>query len=200
VGDAQTTGHAWSVVSASLLARGSARAAVSAAQRARTYAGGTPAAVMAILGRACAEAELGRADAVLDAVAEAEREHARLPAELWGEPGYSLGTYHPAQLKAFAGLSLVKAGMHAAAAPRLAEAADLLAGTGSGLLVVVWLSQATSALAAGDVDGAYDLVAMAVTQAEHRPSAWVAEAVIRHNELARGAMSDLVERVRRWGF
>jgi hypothetical protein len=133
-------------------------------------------------------------------VAAAEEEHARLGTEAWGAPGYSLGTYHPANLKAASGWALVSVGLHNEAKPRLDEAAALLNGTKSGLLTVVWISQAHAAIGTGDTDGAHTHAAMAVAEAETHPAAWVAKTVTRLSARAGGAFGELVERTARWGF
>ncbi len=199
VGDRQTVGHARSVVAAALGNVGKNRAALSMAQQARSHAGASPAAVMALLEEACAAAAMGRTHTVIDTVAMAEEEHARLPVDAWGSPGYPLGTYHPANAKAFAGWALAKVGMYSEATPRLDEAAELLAGTRSGLLAFVWLTQASAILGIGDVDGAHDFAAVAVAQAETRPSWSVTATVARLDRQAGGAFADLVEQTSRWG-
>jgi hypothetical protein len=200
-GDPQTAGQAWSIVAGALLNAGSARAAVSAAQRARAHAGDAPAGVRALIEEATATAAMGRVHKVIDVIAAAEAEHARLPAQAWGTPGFSLKTFHLADLLAFAGWSLNRVGMFAEAAPRLAEAAELLAGSpADGLRSFVWLSQASAALGTGNVDGAYELTDRAVAQAETRPAAWVAGTVTSMNNRSGGALADLAERAERWGF
>jgi hypothetical protein len=200
VGDAQTAGHAWSVVSGALLGSHRHRGALAVAQRARTHAGASPAAVMALVGEAEAAASMGRTHAVLDIVRAAEGAHARLATRDWGTPGYSLGTYHPAHLKAFTGWSLARAGLYDEAAPRLDEAAALLAGSGAALLAFVWLTQASVALDGGDVDAAHGRVAMAVAAMETRPAAWVAGSAASLDARSHGAFADLVEQTSRWGF
>jgi hypothetical protein len=200
VGDMQTAGHAWSVVAAALGNAGKNRAALSVAQRARSYAGTSPAAVMALLEEACAAAAMGHVHVVTDSVAMAEAEHARLPADAWGTAGYPLGTYHPANVEAFAGWALAKAGMYSEATPRLDEAAELLSGSssGSGLLAFVWLTQAGAILGTGDVDEAHDVAAVAVTHAVTRPSWSVAAAVAKLDKQSGGAFTDLVEQTSQW--
>jgi hypothetical protein len=200
VGDTQTAGHAWGVVSAAQRNCGKERAALYTAQRARSHAGGSPAAVMALLEEAFAAAAKGDADAVLVTVAAAEAEHARLDTDSWGTPGYPFGTFHPASLKAYAGSALVRVGAYGEAGPRLGEAADLLAGTGGLKLAYVWMGQARALLGTGDVDSAHDLAAVAVAQAETRPAAWVGREVRHLERRARGAFTDLVEQTSRWGF
>jgi hypothetical protein len=200
VGDAQTAGHAWSVVSGALLGSRRHRDALATAQRARAHAGAAPAAVMALVGEAEAAASMGRAHTVLDTVGAAEDAHARLATQDWGTTGYSLGTYHPAHLKAFTGWSLARVGIYDEAAPRLDEAADLLAGSGAALLAFVWLTQGSVALDGGDVDRAHSHVAMAVAAMETRPAAWVAGSVVSLDARSRGAFADLVEQTSRWGF
>jgi hypothetical protein len=155
---------------------------------------------MALLAEAEAAAAMGHAHAVLDAVGAAEQAHAGLSEQVWGTPGYSLGTYHPANLKASAGWSLASVGLYADAALCLEQAAEMLAGTGSGLLTVVWVSQAHAALGNGDVDSAHELAAMTVAEAETRPSAWVARTMASLDAKSHGAFADLVEQTSRWGF
>jgi hypothetical protein len=198
VGDRQTAGHAWSVVAAALGNTGKKRAALSIAQRARSHSGRSPAAVMALLEQACAAATLGQASAVLELVATAEAEHAQLPADSWGAPGYPFGTYHPANVKAFAGWALTTVGMYSEATPRLDEAADILSGTGSGLLSFVWLTQAGAVLGSGDPDGAHGFAAKAVARAEARPSWSVAAAVAKLHKRSGGGFTDLVDQTSGW--
>jgi hypothetical protein len=197
-GDNQTAGHAWSVVASALCNSGRGHAAISAAQRACAAAGSSPAAVMALVEQAATAAKTGRLDTVVDAVVAAEGRHARLPESAWGAPGYSFGTYHPANLKMFAGWSLAKVGKYREAVPRLDDAADLAAGTG--LMVFVRLARAQAALGTGDADGAIELAATAVADAERRPAAWVAREVRHLDERSRGAFAELVGQTRRWGL
>ncbi|MEX5712270.1 hypothetical protein AB1484_29310 [Parafrankia sp. FMc6] len=199
VGDAQTAGHAQVIVAGALSAGGAHRRAVEVARRARSYAGSTPAGVMALLAEADAASLLGQAHTVLDTVTAAEEAHALLADEMWGQPGYSFGTYHPALLKTFGAISLATVGLHAEAGPRFEEAAAA-AGPAAGLRVVIWLWQARSALEAGDAGSAHRLAGLAVAQAESRPAAWVAEGVRDLSADAGGAFVDLVERVDGWGF
>jgi hypothetical protein len=200
-GDAQTAGHAWSVVAGALLNGGSPRAAVSVAQRAHAHAGATPAGVKALVEEATAAATMGNVHGVIEIIAAAEEKHARLPPEGWGVPGFSLETFHLADLKAFAGWALNRVGLYAEASPRLAEAAELLAGTSAdGLRSFVWLAQASAAFGAGDADGACFLVERAVAQAETRPAAWLAGSVMSMNNRSGGALAQLVERTAMWGF
>jgi hypothetical protein len=155
---------------------------------------------MALLEAACAAAAMGHVHVVIDTVAMAEAEHARLPADAWGTAGYPLGTYHPANVEAFAGWALAKAGMYSEATPRLDEAAELLSGSssGSGLLAFVWLTQAGAILGAGDVDEAHDVAAVAVAHAVTRPSWSVAAAVAKLDRQSGGAFTDLVEQTSQW--
>jgi hypothetical protein len=200
VGDTQTAGHAWGVVSAAQRNCKKERAALYTAQRARSHAGSSPASVMALLEEAFSAAAMGHTRAVLDAVAAAESGHAQLTADRWGTPGYPFGTFHPAGLKAYAGSALVRVGLYSEAAPRLGEAADLLAGTGGLKLAYVWMGQARALLGTGDADSAHDLAAVAVAQAETRPAAWVVREVRHLNRHSRGAFADLVEQTSPWGF
>ncbi len=201
-GDDPLVAHAWSVVAASARLTGRPHHALVASQRARSHAGSSPAAVMALLQEAFAGAEFSRIGAftVYDAVTAAEEVHASLPEQAWGTPGYSLGTYHPANLKAYAGSALLKVGLYSEATPRLAEAADILAGTDGLEKAYVWLLQTRVALDTGDVDEAHDLATRAVDQAEGRPAEWVARHIRELDTQSRGAFVDLVERTSRWGF
>jgi hypothetical protein len=167
-----------------------------------SHAGNSPVAVMALLQEAFAGAAFSRVGAfgVYDAVTAAEEIHAGLPEQLWGTAGYSLGTYHPANLKAYAGSALIMAGLYGEAAPRLAEAADILAGTDGLEKAYVWLLQARVALGTGDVDEAHHLAAMAAKQADGRPAEWVARHVRELDRKSRGAFADLVDLTSRWSF
>jgi hypothetical protein len=201
-GDDPLIAHAWSVVAASARLTGKPHHALVAAQRARSHAGRSPAAVMALLQEAFAGAEFSGigAFAVYDAVTAAEEVHASLPEQAWGSPGYSLGTYHPANLKAYAGSALIKAGLYSEAVPRLAEAADILADTNGLEKAYVWLLQARVALGTGAIDEAHDLAARAAKQADGRPAEWVARHVRELDQQSRGALTDLVEHTSQWSF
>jgi|GEM_PF-4127066 len=112
-----------------------------------------------------------------------------------------MGTYHPSNLKAFAGSALAEVGMYDEAAPRLAEAADSLHGSpAAGIRAYVWVYQARAALGQGDLDKAHDVASKAVTMADARPTAFIAGSVVQLDLMAGGAFSDLVDRVRPWGF
>lgn len=200
IGDTQTAAHAWGVVSGALRNSGKPRYAVATAQRARRHAGTTPAAPMALLEEAFAELALGHRDAALAALTDAEQAHAVLHPDTWGTPGYPFGTFHPAVTKAYAGWALAKVGLYAEAAPRLDEAAHLLAGTRGLKRAFVWMTQAHALLGTGDVDAAHDMAALAVASTEDRPAVWVATHVAELDRQARGAFADLAGQTSRWGF
>ncbi|WP_007509125.1 tetratricopeptide repeat protein [Pseudofrankia saprophytica] len=202
VGDAQTSGYAWSIVSGALHHSGRHRKAVDIAQRAKSTAGASPSGVMALLEEATAAAAMGRAHTTIDAVMAAEEQHGKLSDAAWGNPGFGLlGTYHPSNLKAFAGSALVEVGLFDEATPRLEEAADILAGSpAAGIRAYVWVYQARAALGQGDVDKAHAVASKAVAMADARPTAFIAGSVVQLDLMAGGEFSDLVDRVRPWGF
>jgi hypothetical protein len=195
VGDNPSAAHAM-LVTAGLSNNG--RRDLARIAQAAEFAGASPVGVMAAVVEAQVAAGMGDAHRTLEAVQAAEAKHERLPATAWGNPGYSLGTYHPANLKAHGGAALAGAGLYSEATPRLEEAADLARGTG--LMVYIMLSLARVRLGAGDVDTAHAYAARAVEQAEDRPAAWVADAVTRYDRLSRGAFADLAERAAQWQF
>jgi hypothetical protein len=158
--------------------------------------------VEALLVQAQASAQLHRvgADTVLERVVAAEAEHAKLASSQWGKPGYSLETYHHADLKAFGASALIDAGLYTEAAPRLDEAADILAGTDGLRRVYVWLLSARTSLGKGDIDSALDYATVAVASAESRPAAWVARIVGELDQQSRGSFADLVAQTSQWGF
>lgn len=200
-GDTQTAAHAWSEVAYAQRRAGRERAALLAAGRARMQAGRTPAGVRALLEHALAAGMAGDTHTVLETVALAEGMHRELGADTWGTPGrYSPGTYHPGAVRAFAGAALAHAGMHREAAPRMEEAADIYAGTGSLLMAYVWMSQARALLRTGDVGGAHGYASMAVATAERRPVAWVVADVAALERRQPGAFADLAGQTSRWGF
>jgi hypothetical protein len=201
-GDGPTAAHAWAVVAVALRITKQHHHALLAAHRGRSYAGRSPAAVMALLDEALIGAEFARGGtfAVYDAVTAAEEIHAKLAVDAWGTPGYSLGTYHPANLKTYGGAALAKVGMYNEAAPRLDEALDLLAGTDGLEKAYVRLAQARVALGRGEVDAAWDLAAMAITQAQPRPAAWVDRIIRELHQQSGGRLAELVEQTSTWGF
>ncbi|TCJ36861.1 hypothetical protein [Parafrankia sp. BMG5.11] len=201
-GDAQAAGLAWAVAAGALAKQdGRTRASLDIARRARAAAGSTPAAVVALLEEASTASRSGQAHITLDAVVAAEETHRRLGDDVWGTPGYPLATYHPVSVLMYGGFALTRAGLHDEAAPRLAEAGDLLAGrTSVGLRTFVWLGQAQAALGAGDVDNAHAYAALAVELAQTRPTAGVVATIHKLNRDRPGAFTDLVEQVDRWGF
>jgi hypothetical protein len=199
-GDAPTAARALTTISGALRLTGSPLQALAGSHRARGHAGSGPAAVEALLAEAQACARLHRlgADAVVARVAAAEEEHAKLaPGEQWGTPGYDLTAYHPADLKAYAASALLDVGLYAEAAPRLEEAADLLAGTDGLGGVYVRLLCARASLGDGDLDGALDHAAAAVASAEARPAAWVARIVGELDRACGGSFADLAARAER---
>lgn len=202
VGDAQTSGYAWSIVSGALHHYGRHRKAVDVARRARSVAGASPSGVMALLEEATAAAAMGRAHATIDAVLAAEDQHEKLADTAWGAPGFGLlGSYHPANLRAFAGSALVEVELYDEAAPRLDEAAAILVGSpAAGIRAYVSVYQARAALGQGDFDKAHDVASRAVTVASARPTAFIASSVVQLDLMAGGAFSDLVDRTKPWGF
>jgi tetratricopeptide (TPR) repeat protein len=200
VGDDQTAGHAWALVACAQRDTGRYRGALNTARRAHAVAGNRPAGVAALLDEATIAAKMGDAQAAFDAVIAAEKAHASLPEAAWGAPGAPLGTIHPSRLRAFAGWSLAAVGMYGEAAPRLEEAADLLAATSGSAKADVWLTQALVAVGTGDVDAAYHLASIALAHERTRPSAWVARRVEDLCTRSDGALAGLAEQVRGWGF
>jgi hypothetical protein len=198
-GDSETAGHAWAVVSDALLSSKSPRAAVKAARKGVQCAGRSPGGVMALVAEANAWAALGSVQNVVNTVAFAEERHAALDAQAWGVPSYSLRSYHPGYLKAFAGAALLRVNSYPDALPRLAEAATLLDGPSvAGIRSFVLLCQARAHLRSGAVGEAHAGATKAVTASAHRPAAWLATAIAKMNLDTGGAFTDLVERTRQW--
>jgi hypothetical protein len=198
-GDAETTGHAWAVVSGALLSSKSPRAAVKAAQRGVRSAGGAPAGVMALVAEADAWAELGNAVNVRSTVAFAEQQLAALGPKAWGAPGYSLRSYHPGNLEAFGAAAMLRVGSYAEAMPRLAEASQTLTGpTVAGIRTFVLLCQARGMLGLRNVEDAHDCAAAALAVSARRPAQWAASAITKMNRDTGGAFADLAERTLAW--
>ena len=186
-------------MSAALLGQGSAPAALNAARRARSHGGGTPAEVKALAAEAVAAASMGHAAHGPRRGRAAEAAHASSASETWGTVGYPERTYHRAHLLAFDGWSLTKVGLFVDAAPRLAEAAELAAGTG--LMVFLWLDpgQRGARMPATSTPPTR-LASMAVASLRpDRPRGSPRE--IRQLESrVPGAFADLVEIASRWRF
>lgn len=204
VGDAHTAGYAWAIVSGAMHHAGSHRRAVEIARRASSVAGASPSGAMAYLAEATAAAALGRRADALDAVVAAEAHHSYLGDHAWGVPGFGLnGTYHPANLKAFAGSALVEAGLYNEAAPRLEEAASILAGGRSpavSIRVFTQVHQARAALGSGDMDSAHDFATKAIEASDVHRTAYIAGSVASLDIASGGAFGDLVSLTRKWGF
>lgn len=202
VGDAHVAGYAWSIMSGALHHSGRHQTAIDMARRAASAAGASPSGAMAYLEEATAAAAMGRRGVAMDAVVAAEAHHGRLGDHAWGMPGFGLnGTYHPANLKAFAGAALVDAGLYAEAMPRLDEASAILADAPSvSILVFAQIHQARAALGCGDVDAAHAHALAALRTADARRTAYIAGSVVALDIAAGGAFGDLVDVTRRWGF
>ncbi len=201
IGDNETVGHAYAVRSAGMLQDGSPRSAVKAAQSGALMAGKTPAAVMALIAEAEAWSYLGNTQAVVETIRGAEEQHAELPESVWGRPGYSLRTYHPGYMKAFAAGALIRAGLPDEAVPRIAEADSLLTGPGlEGIRAYLALSRARIAVARGDYDEARQHAGVGVALSQDRPAAWVGNIVIELDKATGGKMGTLVEQTRPWRY
>jgi len=152
---------------------------------------------------ACAAA--GDTDGVRDAVARAWQTMERLDDADFGNPGFALTTYSPADLALACAEALTTVGAADEATPHLERAETLVTGSGqTGMVISLRMARARAALGREipDRDEAADFAAQAVALSAQRPAEWLARLVrdvSRLSEERTGyALDDLVDVTAPW--
>ncbi|MBL7524372.1 hypothetical protein I6A84_41645, partial [Frankia sp. CNm7] len=134
-----------------------------------------------------AYAATGDVVGVRDAVARAWRTMEQLDDAAYGQPGFALETYSPADLALASAEALTTVGAAEDARPYLEKAYGLIKDSGqTGMIVSVRMAQARAALggARPDHEEAAEHAAAAVALAADRPAEWVARLVRDVSNLA----------------